>query len=199
MSFFNRLTVTTGIALLSIATLSSCSHEPKDSKESAEQLNDAKFDDKEKRDADCLLKAYSSNLFEIRVSENASLNASTPEVKKLGAMLMEAHTKMNSEVKALAEKKQVSLPTDLTDEQRKKIEELAEKTGTDYDKKYVEMMKEKHKHAIDTYEKDADECVDPDIKAWANKSLSEVRSHLDMVESTWQSVKDTIFQTQPTR
>jgi putative membrane protein len=190
MNPITKLTVHTAFVFMSISTISSCSHEPKDSKESAEQMNDTKFNNKEERDAESLVKAYASNLFEIKVSENAALNAATADVKKLATMLIEAHTKMNTTVKALAEKKQVTLPTDLTDEQRKKIEDLAERTGMDYDKKYVEMMKEKHEHAINTYEKDADESADNDVKAWANQSLTEVRSHLDMTENTWHNIKD---------
>ena len=190
MNTITKLTLNTAVACLSIAFTSSCSNDHKDSKEMAQEANDNKFDKKDEKDADCLVNAYSSNLYEIKVSENAALNASSAEVKKLAAMIVEAHTKMNKDVTALADKKQVTLPTTLTDEQRGHIEKLAEKTGMDYDKAYVEMMKDKHEDAIKTYEKDADKCVDTDIKMWASETVPEVRSHLDMVTSTWNNIKD---------
>lgn len=190
MNIISKLTVNTALALLSVATITSCSNEPKDSKEQAEKMNDNKFSNDQQKDADCLVNAYSSNLFEIKMSENVAMNASSMEVKKLAGMIVEAHTKMNKDVAALAEKKQVTLPTDLTDDQRRKIEKLAEKNGMDYDKEYVELMKDKHQDAIKTYEKDSEKCVDADIKTWASQTIPEVRSHLDMVEVTWSKIKD---------
>ncbi len=168
----------------------SCSNHEKDSKEAAEEMNEAKFDREGEKEADKLVHAYAANLYEIRASENATMNAATEDVKKLAGMLIEAHTKMNEDVKSLASGKGVSLPTDLSDEQRKHLEKLAEKSGMDYDKAYTEQMKDKHEDAIDFYQKTADKCDDADIKAWANNTVPEVRSHLDMVMTSYNLVKD---------
>jgi len=179
------------VALLCAAfTLTSCSHEPKDSKEAAEQMNDDKFNKEGEKAADKLVKAYSSNLYEIRAAENALMNASTPEVKRLANMLVEAHTKMNVDVKSLAATKDVTLPTDLTDEQRKDLEKLAGKSGLDYDQAFTEHMKDKHEKAVDFYETTAQKSDDADIQAWASAMVTEVRSHLEMVKSSCEIVKD---------
>jgi putative membrane protein len=105
-------------------------------------------------------------------------------------MLVEAHTKLNTEVKTLADKKMVTLPSDITEDQRKDIEKLAEQKGLDYDKAFVEKMKGKHEKAIDFYEKTADKCEDTEIKVWATQTLPEIRSHLDMVLMTEEAIKD---------
>ena len=168
----------------------SCSNENKDSKEVAEELNEEKFDKDGEKAADKLVHAYSANLFEIKAAENAAVNATTEDVKKLSAMLVEAHTKMNADVKALADRKSITLPTDLTEEQRKDIEKLAEKTGLDYDKAFTDKMKSKHEDAVKFYEKTAEKCDDADIKNWAATTTPEVRSHLDMVLMTENSLKD---------
>ncbi len=187
------LTKTLNTALLCLGltvAVTSCSNENKDSKELADEMNDEKFDEDEEKTADKLVHAYSANLFEIKAAENASLNATTEEVKKLSEMLMEAHTKMNTDIKALAIKKQISLPSDLTEEQRKELEKLSEKIGFDYDKAFTEQMKYKHEEALRFYEKTADKCDDAEIKSWAAAEVPEVRSHLDMVLITENSIKD---------
>lgn len=189
MNFKKNLSTALLCAGLTIA-FTSCSGDHKDSKEMAEEMNENKFDKEGEKAADKLVHAYSSNMFEIKASEQAAMNASTPEVKKLAGMLVEAHTKMNDDVKAMAATKDVTLPTDLTDEQRKEIEKLGEKSGTDYDKEYTEQMKNKHEKAVDFYEKTADKCEDADIKTWATNTLPEVRSHLDMVKTTCETVKN---------
>ncbi len=187
-----KTTLNTAILCLGIAvaTTSCSNNENKDSKEVAEEMNENKFDKEEEKAADKLVHAYSANMFEIKAAENASANASTPEVKKLSMMLVEAHTKMNADVKMLADKKQISLPTDLTEDQKKDLEKLAEKTGLDYDKAFTEKMKNKHEDAVNFYEKTAEKCDDVDIKNWAATTAPEVRSHLDMVLVTENALKD---------
>ncbi|MES2134404.1 MAG: DUF4142 domain-containing protein [Bacteroidota bacterium] len=170
--------------------ITSCSNENKDSKKTAEEMNEQKFDKEGEDAADKLVHAYSANMFEIKAAENAALNAITPEVKKLSAMLVEAHTKMNADVKILADLKNISLPTDLTEEQRKDLEKLAEKTGLEYDKAFVEKMKTKHEAAVKFYEETAAKCDDEAIKNWAAITTPEVRSHLDMVLVTENDIKD---------
>lgn len=176
-------------AALATATVA-CSNQPDDSKETAEEMNEDKFEGKAEKNADKLVDAYSANLFEVRMSENAAMHATTPEVKNLAMMLVEKHNRMNEEVQTLATKKQVSLPTDLTDEQRRDIEKLAEKTGLDYDKHYTSTTKDKHEDALKNYEKIAEKSEDSEIQAWASKNVTEVREHLDMVVSAHNTVKD---------
>jgi putative membrane protein len=173
-----------------LMTIAVSCNDTKDSKEIAEDINKENFDGKAEKEADKLVEAYASNLFEIAVAQNASMNATTDETKKLSAMLVEAHTKLNTEVKTLADKKMVTLPSDITEDQRKDIEKLAEQKGLDYDKAFVEKMKGKHEKAIDFYEKTADKCEDTEIKVWATQTLPEIRSHLDMVLMTEEAIKD---------
>ncbi len=188
-----KVTRTFGIVMLCsamAATTFSCSGKHDDSKDIAEEMNDEKFDGTAEKDAEKLVEAYSANLFEVRMSENASLNASTPEVKNLAMMLVEKHNRMNDEVKTLAAQKQVSLPNDLTEEQFKDIQKLGEKSGLDYDRHYTETMKEKHEKALQNYEKMAEKCENAEIKSWAAKNVTEVREHLDMVMSAHNAVKE---------
>lgn len=189
MTIKNTLKTAALCLSLSIA-ITACSNEAKDSKEAAENANEQKFDKEGEKAADKLVHAYSANMFEIKAAENAATNAITPEVKKLSAMLVEAHTKMNSDVKALADSKSISLPIDLTEEQRKDLEKLAEKTGIDYDKAFVAKMKDKHEAALKFYESTADKCDDTTIKSWAASTAPEVRSHLDMVLVIENDIKD---------
>lgn len=167
----------------------SCSNE-KDSKEVAEDANNENLDKDQEKAADKLVHAYSANLFEIRAAENAAMNATTEEVKKLSAMLIEAHSKMNTDVKTLADAKGVTLPADLTEDQRKELEKLSEKTGIDYDKAFTEKMKDKHEDAVKFYDKTAEKCDDAQVKSWASTTAPEVRSHLDMVLMTENALKE---------
>lgn len=185
-----KTTLHTAILCFGLTVFSaSCSRE-KDSTEVAEDVNKENLDKDEEKAANKLVHAYSANMFEIKAAENAAMNASTEDVKKLSAMLIEAHTKMNADVKTLAEAKGVMLPTELTEAQRKELEKLAEKTGIDYDKAFTDKMKSKHEDAVKFYEKTSEKCDDPQVRNWASTTAPEVRSHLDMVLMTENAIKD---------
>ena len=186
-----KKTVVAALVCGSVAFVSFACSNHEDAKESAETMNNEKFDNTDEKEADKLVNAYSANLYEIKASEYAAMNATNMKVKSLGAMMVEAHTKMNEEVKKLAVGKDVTLPTGLSDEQQKDLQKLSEKSATDYNKAYVEQMKEKHEKALDFYQKIADKCDDASMKSWAAKTVTEVRSHMDMVLTTYNEVKDT--------
>jgi putative membrane protein len=168
----------------------SCGNNEKDTKEMAEESNDAKFDGKTEKDADRLADSYLSNLFEIEVSQQATGKASTGDVKQLASMLVEKHTAMNEDIRTMANTQGVTLPAGITEEQREKINKLGEKTGMEYDREYTKMMKDKHEKAVDNYSKIAEKTDNSAIREWASATVTEVRSHLDMVNATWEKIKD---------
>jgi len=184
-----KITTCLTVLCLALLLMSSCSNST-DTKELAEESNDEKFDRKGEKAADQLVDAYSGNLYEVKVSENASLNAVDPEVKKIAAMMVDAHSKMNVDIATLASQKNITLPSDLTDDQRNRIEKLTEKTGLDYDKEYISEMKDKHEKTIKRLERASEKCEDPEVQTWATNILPEVRHHLDMINTAHENLKN---------
>ncbi|MEO6302131.1 MAG: DUF4142 domain-containing protein [Bacteroidia bacterium] len=187
----NLKKITTCVTVLGLALTfaTSCSDKNKDSKEVAEETNEANLNNKQEKGAEELVNAYSANMFEIKASENAASNATTAEVKKIATMMIAAHGKMNLDVEKLAVSKSVTLPTDLTDDQRKDLEKLTEKSGIDYDKAYISKMKDNHEDALKMLEKISEKCDDAEIKTWAQTSMPEVSKHLEMVKAADDNLK----------
>lgn len=193
MNIINKITLKATVVCLGITLSTSCADTTKkeeDPKEQAKEMNEEKFDNKGEKDADRLSEAHMGNLYEIMASENAASKATTAEVKKLADMIKSAHTKMGKDLTDLAARKNITLPADLTDEQKRDMDKLNGKSGVDFDKEYTEQMKNKHNDAIKSYEKIADKAEDADIKQWAANTVPEVQSHLTMIESCWNNIKD---------
>jgi putative membrane protein len=150
-----------------------------DSKDRAEDHNDAKFDDSKEKDAQFLVDAASINLQEIRLSQLAETKASANDVKDLAKMMVTEHTKSLNELKTLAAQKSVSIPNSLTNDGLDDYNKLMEVTNNNFDKKYCDMMVDAHKNAIKKFEKIADDTDDPEIKEWSTKTLPTLRNHLD--------------------
>lgn len=161
--------------------LSSCNYNKQtDTKEVAEEQNDAKFNEnKQVKDADFLVDAAEISLEEITLGKLAQEKATTTEVKQLAMELQVKHEKALADLKNLATAKMITIPTTLTDDGNDALDKLNNKSGKDFDKEYTDVMVNKHKDAIREFERAANESTDPDIRTWASSSLPDLRSHLD--------------------
>jgi putative membrane protein len=61
-------------------------------------------------------------------------------------------------------------------------ERLSHKTGTDFDKAYIEDMVKDHKSDIAAFEKEVNSGSDSEAKAVAQKALPIIREHLRMAQ-----------------
>ena len=164
-----------------IFNTSSCmNNNSKDTKDIAEEHNNAKFDkSSNEKDAQFLVNAAEINMEEISLGQLAQQKGTSSHVKELGKMMEDAHTKSLADLTALAKTKNISLPTSQTENGEDAYKKLNDKTGNDFGKEYSSMMVNGHKKAIELFEKASTDCTDPYIKAWASATLPTLRTHLD--------------------
>ena len=175
------------IALISITSfgMTSCDNKAKteDTKEVAEDQNDAKMDGmKNEADAQFLVDVAEANQEEIGLGKLAQQKGSMADVKDLGKMMVEAHTKAMTDLTDLAAKKSISLPEAKTDDVIEGYKDMSEKSGKKFDEAYTEKMVDAHKDVISKFEKASTDAVDPDIKMMATNMLPDLRKHLEMAE-----------------
>ncbi|HTH55928.1 MAG TPA: DUF4142 domain-containing protein [Cyclobacteriaceae bacterium] len=180
MKKVNRALLQSAFIVMTLFLTSSCrNNKQEDTKEVAEDHNDAKFDKKNERDAQFLVNAAEINLQEIRLGRLAEQNGKTQRVKDLAKMMVDAHTKSQEDLSALASKKTITLPTSATDNGNEAYKKLGDKSANDFDETYSDMMVRDHKDAINLFEKASTDCSDADIKGWATSSIPTLRRHLD--------------------
>jgi len=102
-------------------------------------------------------------------------------VKSYSQRLINDHTKANQELTALAKKKGVMLPAD--DSKMASSMPIAKKSGADFDKEFAMSMIDDHSKVIAAFEKEIASGCDPDVKAWAGKTLPTLREHLTEAQS----------------
>ena len=172
-------------ASLLLFTVTSCNNpSTTDSKVIAEDHNDAKFENEKKDDANFLVNAAEINLEEIELGRLAQTRGVSAQVKELGKTMETAHAKALSDLQGLAAKKQITIPTTLTDDGMSSQKKLVDIKGSDFDKEYVDMMVNGHKDAISKFEKISTEGYDSDIRNWAASMLPIFREHLDQFITT---------------
>lgn len=172
------------LVILGIAGTTACNNTPKkpDAKESAENKNDSKFENTPREDvAAFLVDAAEISLLEIELGKMMVTNGTLQDVKAMGNMMQSEHQAMYDEVKALAAKRNISIPAALSEKGKEHYRKLAEKRqGAEMDKAYCDMMIDGHKDAIHEFEKASGETdKDAEVSAWATNSLPALHKHLD--------------------
>ena len=127
-------------------------------------------------DRSFLEKAIKASRKEVEVSGAVASRVSDPQVKALAQMVIADHTSVNTELVSLAARKGVTLPP----ENMKAGEKWSKKTK-DLDDDYLKEMKDDHEDAVKLYEKGL-KSDDPDIAAFARKTLPSLEHHLSMVK-----------------
>jgi putative membrane protein len=179
-----RKAILEGILMVAITcSLSSCtnSQRSEDLKNAEENTNTAAFDNESDiiKDTQFLVDAAEINLEEIQLGQLAHAKAIRGDVKELAIMIEEDHTKSQNDLKELAAKKAMTIPTTVSDNGKEAYDKLNNKNENEFDKEYCNMMVKGHKEAITKFERASRDCVDKEIRAWAAGTLPALRKHLD--------------------
>lgn len=127
--------------------------------------------------------AAENNHAEIESSRLAEHKASDPAVKAFAQQMVADHGKTGQELAALASSKGVELPDGPSMMQKAKLKLLEAADGADFDRRYSETMGlAAHRDTIALFQKAAKEARDPEVKAFATKTLPALQGHLDMAQ-----------------
>jgi putative membrane protein len=133
--------------------------------------------------------AASGGLTEVALGKLAQQKGVDKRVKNFGGMMVMDHSKANNEFKLLANSKNITLPPAPNADDQKVIDEMSKKSGKDFDKAYVNDMVDDHKKDIKKFEDASKNCKDPDIRAFATKTLPVLNKHLEAINTIHDSMK----------
>jgi putative membrane protein len=196
MSVFIKMICMKKILWLGLAlpiAIIACNNTEKDSVAKADSANEAKSDSMNhyndtvsgngalgvnESTSKFLVDVADVNLTEIQLGRIAQDKASSQRVKDFAAMMVRDHSKASDDLKTLASQKNVSLPTNISEDHQKKMDDLNKKSGRDFDKAYMDVMEDGHEATVKDFEKNTDNS-DADVRAFVNKMLPTLRMHRD--------------------
>lgn len=187
------------VMAISALAFQACNGGNKDAKESADSLNRTKDTTTnttatggiavEEADAKFTTQAAIGGMAEVELGKMALEKSSNPQVKEFATMMVKDHGMANTELMAIAKQKNITLPSTVDDEHKKKMEDLSKKTGADFDKAYVSAMVDGHKSTLKLMEDESKDGKDADLKSFATKTAPIVQSHLVMINKINDSMK----------
>jgi putative membrane protein len=120
-----------------------------------------------------------ANIAEIETGKLAQEKASKDEVKQFARTMVDDHTKSLSELQEIASKKGVDLPTEPDARHKATATALKALSGETFDRQYMSMAGlSDHKKTHEMLQKVQRNAADPELKAYAAKTLPVVHGHL---------------------
>jgi putative membrane protein len=136
-----------------------------------------------------MTKVAQGSMAEVSLGQMASSKATNADVKAFADRMVTDHTKLNDELKQLAQTKGVTLPADVDQASKDTADKLAKKSGKEFDKSYIGDMVAGHEKVAAAFEKEAKDGKDPDLKTWVTNSLPTIKDHLKMAKETKSKLK----------
>lgn len=179
-------------ALALLGVVASCNS--KDSIDHAKDVNGAKVEstaantdmgNTEKKgmeyDAEFLAKAASGGMLKVAMGKAVLKRAVTPQAKWFAQKMVSDREKSNAELKALAAKRNVAIPTTMADEQSSTYRDVMEKKDVKMDQDYVEGKIKDYQDDVGELTNASAKVSDSEIKAFATKNVPVLQMHLAVV------------------
>jgi putative membrane protein len=126
--------------------------------------------------------AATGGLAEVSLSELGLQRATDRELKQFSQRMIDEHTRINQELMTLAAQKGVPLPREVDARAQFCAQSLAGLSGEEFDRCYAKAQLVAHMDSVLAYEAEAERGLDPNIKAFASKSLPHIKDHLKTIK-----------------
>jgi putative membrane protein len=130
-----------------------------------------------------LEKAAQGGIAEVELGKLATQKASADQVRQFGQRMVDDHGKANEELKQLASRKGVTLPTTMDKSAQKEHDRLSKMSGAEFDQEYMKHMVSDHKKDVSEFKSEASKAKDADVKQFAQKTLPVLEEHLKLAQS----------------
>ena len=132
--------------------------------------------------------AAHGGLAEVQLGQLALQKASSPKVKEFAQRMVTDHGKANDELKTLAQSKNITLPAGVDAKAKATHDRLAKLSGPAFERAYMQDMVAGHRKAVAAFKKESTSGKDPEVKAWATKTLPTIEEHLKMAQDIAKNV-----------
>lgn len=124
--------------------------------------------------------AAHSDQNEIQLSKLVLEKGATGMAKTHADMMITDHTKSTADLKAIATKKNITLPTDMDAEHKAIAEQMRKLSGKDLEKKFMEQMVTDHQKTLNTMAAHKAMTQDADLQTFITKTTPVIEKHLTM-------------------
>lgn len=119
---------------------------------------------------------------EVALSELGLQRATAPELKSISQKMIDDHTRTNAQLAALAAQKRIPVPRGVDARSLFCHQSLAGLQRDDFEKCYAKAQYITHLETIAMFEAEAERGRDPDLRAFAARTLPHLKDHLKAIK-----------------
>lgn len=135
------------------------------------------------QDRDFIMDAAMGGLMEVQLGRWAVQKGTSDAVKQFGQRMVTDHGQANQELMSLASSKGITLATTLDEKHQQEVSKVTRLSGAEFDRAYSKMMLKDHEKDVKEFERQSTKAGDPDLKAFAAKTLPTLQEHLQMART----------------
>jgi predicted outer membrane protein len=135
-------------------------------------------------DVDLLVKVRQAGLWETPTGQQMQQRATNTVVQEVGRRLSTEHTELDAIVRQTADQLGVTLPSQPSAQQQGWMEEISARTGTDYDRTAVNLLRQAHGKVLPVIAQVRSGTRNELIREFATTSAQFVTRHHEYLEST---------------
>jgi putative membrane protein len=186
LSFKLTIAITAGFVLLSATGCSKDKTMDTSSTQSSRDRNaaaDRSPSALNSTDRDFAVIAAQAGMAEVELGNLAQTQGSNEQIRSYGKKLVEDHAKLNNELKDIAAKQALTLPSDVNSDQRKAIDAMARRSGPQFDSEFWKTAVDDHAKAIEAFRKEVAMGDNQALKDFASRSIPSLEEHLRMAQN----------------
>jgi putative membrane protein len=108
--------------------------------------------------------------------------------------MVDDHTKVNDELKQVANKENIPIPDALDSKHQSQIGKLSKLSGPEFDKAYAKEQLKDHETDVKDFSAEVQGGTDPNLKAFASSALPMLQQHLELAKNLNKTEKNTAKQ-----
>jgi len=140
-------------------------------------------------DNEFVAKAAEGGMTEVELGKLAQEKGSSADVKQFGSHMVMDHSKANDDLKAIAAKDNITVPTTLDAKHQAEVNKLSALSGPAFDKAYVHAMVKNHETTAADFRAESTNGQNADVKNFASSTLPTIENHLTDVKNLESKIK----------
>jgi putative membrane protein len=124
---------------------------------------------------------------EVQLGQLAAQKASSDDVKQFGQKMVDDHTKLNDQIKPIAEQMGVQPPSELSKKDMELMNKLQGLSGTQFDDAYIKAMVKDHKKDNQEFKMETSQTQNSTLQQAVQQGDQVIQEHLHMIEQIAQA------------
>jgi putative membrane protein len=127
-------------------------------------------------------KAMQGGMAEVQLGQMTLQKTNNDQVKQFAQRMIDDHTKMNDQMKPVAQQLGVDVPGQISKKDRATMAKLQALSGPAYDQAYIKDMVKDHKQDLSDFQMEASSGQDQTVKDAASQGSKVIAQHLQLAQ-----------------